>query len=83
MARARAAERRGVAQHRARGLTVGGHLSIMLVVLFVTLFGVALYQTSRDFGTARSDSGIDTAYQARVAARPKVQEALKAEGLVK
>ena len=69
MARARAAERRGIAPHRARGLTVGGHLTLMLAVLFVTLFGVALYQTSRDFGTARSDAGLDTEYQARVAAR--------------
>lgn len=52
----------------AGALSVRAYLAAMVGVLAVALIAVGAYQTSSAFATARGDAGLDTAFQARLAA---------------
>ncbi len=51
-----------------RSLSVGAHVLILVGALAITLVGVGAFQTSNAFRGARQDAGLDTRFQARLAA---------------
>jgi diguanylate cyclase (GGDEF)-like protein len=65
---AKSSEQAQASAHPEAGLTIRAHIWVIVGILAVALIGVGAYQTTHEFQAARRRAGLESAFQARLAA---------------